>query len=229
MSTLAYIQQKNEIEFDNICRKFALEEARNFIIEFNEARELGYHNTKHCFTVARLCYNLFIMEDDTTIDYNQIRRLLLAAMFHDFNHTGNDPDSKNIENAVAGMRHFLADEFELTLSKIESIIRVTEFPFVHKPQNVLERIIRDADLLQIFEPDHINVSLYGLRGELENKLQLDIPIEEFVEKNKEFVNNVVWYTNSGRVMASFLKPVLFASYDSHLKSLKDASISGEGL
>lgn len=212
----------NNAKLDVVLDKYNLGEARDFVVEFNKAYNLPYHNTKHCMTVARLCHDLLSMDDlfYTAHDY---RLVICAALFHDFDHTGNDPDINNIENAVTGFLQFCA-EYPSVFSAydryvIENIIRVTEFPFVHEPKTGLEKIIRDADVLQIFEPDHIRVSLYSLRRELEDKLKSTLQLNFYLEKQKDFVSGIQWYTKAAKRIAQDSMPALFASYDEHLHNV----------
>lgn len=218
----------NRAVFNHICDEYDLAIARDFIIEFNKGRNLRYHNTEHCFTVARLCHNLASLDSCYFTDW-EMKMMIAAAMFHDFDHTGRDPDSRNIELAVSGMRHFFADSSETDKTVMEELIRVTEYPFVREPTSNMQRVIRDADLLHVYEPNHVETSIYGLRYEIEDQLGYDIPIVDFVATNKEFVSNIRWYTVVGKAIADASNQALFAAYDSYVKEPDDVTIPSDGL
>lgn len=61
-----------------------------FKVVFEKARNLNnpYHNFRHIFHVTWLCYKAlaYYKENNKPIDKNDARALLIAAMFHDFDH-----------------------------------------------------------------------------------------------------------------------------------------------
>src|SRR5207237_4713018 len=65
----------------------------------------------------------------------QMRTLLIAALFHDFDHTGRphrgdqDPDGINIEIAISGLRRYLASYDRALMPEIEALIEATHFPY----------------------------------------------------------------------------------------------------
>jgi hypothetical protein len=60
-----------------------------------------------------------------------MRTLLIAALFHDFDHTGRphrgdeDPDGINIEIAISGLRRYLASDDRALMPEIEALIEAT--------------------------------------------------------------------------------------------------------
>src|SRR5437762_6237378 len=103
----------------------------------------------------------------------QTRTLLVAALFHDFDHTGRphrgdeDPDGINIEIAISGLRRFLAPDDQALLPEIEALIEATHFPYKVDSQklDLLGKIIRDADLAQALSPVWIQQVVIGLARE----------------------------------------------------------------
>src|SRR5215470_15394923 len=86
----------------------------------------------------------------------QMRTLLIAALFHDFDHTGRphrgeeDPDGINIAIAISGFRRYLASDDHARMPEIEALIEATHFPYKVDSDklDLLGKIIRDADLAQ---------------------------------------------------------------------------------
>jgi hypothetical protein len=73
----------------------------------------------------------------------------LAALFHDFNHSGGKlKDSENIELALDALNEFL-DEYDKSdlYNDIKHIIIATEFPHLDIDLDILQKIIRDADTM----------------------------------------------------------------------------------
>jgi hypothetical protein len=68
----------------------------------------------------------------------QTRNLLIAALFHDFDHDfdhpghphpgENDPDRKNIPIAIAGLRRYGMPADRAFLPQIEALIEATHYP-----------------------------------------------------------------------------------------------------
>jgi hypothetical protein len=122
--------------------------------------------------VLWLCYKACRYYSDK-LPPRQMRILLIAALFHDFDHTGrpypgeNDPDGINIEIAIAGLRRYLASEDNPLKPEIEALIDATHFPYKIASENLdlLGNIIRDADLAQALSPVWIQQVVIGLARE----------------------------------------------------------------
>jgi hypothetical protein len=122
--------------------------------------------------VLWLCYKACRYYSDK-LPPRQMRILLIAALFHDFDHTGrpypgeNDPDGINIEIAIAGLRRYLAPEDNPLKPKIEALIDATHFPYKIDSEklDLLGNIIRDADLAQALSPVWIQQVVIGLARE----------------------------------------------------------------
>jgi hypothetical protein len=96
------------------------------------------------------------------------RNLLIAALFHDFDHLGNQsPDQLNINRAIAGLRVHVSKEDLPHLTTIEALIQATHYPYLI-PSESLElpaRIIRDADVGQTLTVAWIQQVIFGLAAE----------------------------------------------------------------
>jgi hypothetical protein len=102
-----------------------------------------------------------------------MRNLLIAALFHDFDHPGhshpgeNDPDRINIQIAVAGLRRHILPAEHVFLPEIETLIEVTQYPYKVSGDKLDLRgqIIRDADLAQALSSAWIQQIVIGLAAE----------------------------------------------------------------
>ena len=141
---------------------------------FNNARNLNnpYHNFRHIFHVLWLCYDgcMYYSQDNSyKISRRKIRSLLIATMFHDFDHSGRTgQDDLEIARALRGLEKHIADEDRPYLDEIKEMIIGTEFP--HRvPADKLSlggRILRDADVSQALSNVWIQQILFGLGTEM---------------------------------------------------------------
>jgi hypothetical protein len=133
-----------------------------------------YHNLRHTLHVLWLCNEACrYYRDELTL--RQMRNLLIAALFHDFDHPGHphpgedDPDRINIPIAIVGLRRYIMAIDRPFLPEIEALIEATHYPYkiVGVKLDLLGRIIRDADLAQALSPAWIQQVVIGLAQEWE--------------------------------------------------------------
>jgi hypothetical protein len=145
-----------------------------FRILFFQANNLynPYHNFRHTSYVLWLCHKA-CRYYQKKLTPRQMRNLLVAAMFHDFDHPGHphpgeeDPDQININIAIAGLRRYITPDDRASLPEIEATIEATHYPFkaTGKELDLLGRIIRDADLAQALSSVWIQQVVIGLAQE----------------------------------------------------------------
>ena len=134
--------------------------AKTYILEKNIV-ENDYHNNEHMINVFNNAMLLFDhYKDEYGLTTYDKLILGLAALFHDFNHSGGKlKDSENIELALAALKEFIdtitkSDMWYnrkmvnmLVYNSIEKIITATEFPHLDIDLDILQKIIRDADTM----------------------------------------------------------------------------------
>ena len=123
--------------------------AKTYISE-NNLVENDYHNTEHMINVfnnSMLLFNHY--EKEYQLEPYHKLVLGLAALFHDFNHSGGKlVDKENIKLALVALQEFLNEMGKLDLyDDIENIIIATEFPHLDMELDILQKIIRDADTM----------------------------------------------------------------------------------
>jgi hypothetical protein len=144
---------------------------------FNHARNLRYpyHNFRHIFHVVWLCYQACLFYK-CKLDPRQMRILLIAALFHDFDHSGLlGDDDINIMRAVRGLKRHLLEEDKPHLPDIIELIETTEYPYKKNSAQLglLAQIIRDADLTQALNVAWVQQVIFGLASEL-NKTPVEV-------------------------------------------------------
>lgn len=162
-----------------------LEKAVKWILDNNKNSTGVYHDINHCFDVA---YHVALLELSND-------QLMLAALFHDFNHSaGSLKDSANIDLALTGYYEFkksILEESDFKYDLVEDYIRCTEFPYVEPTEKMpyLKQLIREADMASLFKMTFIETGVLGLAKELK------ISIPEQLENQIEFVKNLTLYTD----------------------------------
>ena len=131
-----------------------------------------YHNFRHMTHVTWLCYQA-CRYYKKKLTPRQMRGLLIAALFHDFDHPGHphqgekDPDRINIPIAIAALRQYALPQDRDLLPEIERSIEATHYPYKIPTEqlDLLGKIIRDADLAQALSTAWIQQVVIGLAQE----------------------------------------------------------------
>lgn len=130
------------------------------LFDANPSAGLPYHGNEHQLALAAVLSRGARVEG---LSEGNQRALLLAALFHDSDYEVGRSESENIASAVRFGRWAL-DQLNPELKDlVESLIRATEFPH-GEALRLSERLIQDADLLMVSQPDFGNF-LQGLREE----------------------------------------------------------------
>jgi hypothetical protein len=174
-----------------------------FRILFYNSTNLGnpYHNLRHTLHVLWLCQKE-CRYYQKKLTRRQMRNLLIAALFHDFDHPGHpypgeqDPDRINIRIAIAGLRRHIEADDRASLPEIEALIEATHYPYktAGEELDLLGKILRDADLAQVFSQVWIQQVVIGLAGERGVK-----PIE-VLRAQEPFINTLSFQTRWARQM-----------------------------
>ena len=172
-------------EIDNIFY-----EAKTYILE-NNLVENDYHNNEHMINVfdnAMILFNHY-KDEYKLIPYHKLV-LGLAALFHDFDHSGGKlKDSENIELALVALKEFLVIINKSDLyDDIKNIIIATEFPHLDIDLDILQKIIRDADTM--------GGIIEGWKSVVTNLAsEYNKSIEEFIPTQIKFLYNVKFNTD----------------------------------
>lgn len=165
---------------------------------FYHAQNLSnpYHNFRHVSHTLWLCYQACVFYKDT-LSKRDMRNLLIASLFHDFDHRGMATNDKiNIEKAVTGLKTHIAPEDEKQLGEIEQLIRSTEYPHLVSSEslNLQGKILRDADLSQAFSVAWVQQVIFGFAKEWDKT-----PIEVF-KLQEGFLNTIKFQTKWAKEM-----------------------------
>jgi hypothetical protein len=134
------------------------------------------------FNNAMTLFNEYV--DDLTP--NDKLNLGIAALFHDFNHSGGKlKDDENIELALTALKEYLDDTNKSDLyNDVKKIIIATEFPHKDINLNLTQKIIRDADTMGGISKDCMSVAK-ALAKELNKTFEDFIPTQiKFLQSAK---------------------------------------------
>ncbi len=185
------------MDFVDVFKKFEiLGKALNFIISNSNSNYNPYHNLNHNITVTIFCYHIGNSEK---IKSNEMKELLIAALFHDFNHSGGEKkDDVNINNAKKGIKNFFDenDIKDINLNTVYEILDATEFPYKieNSELNKQQKIIRDADLCQLFESTRLQTNYLGLQKETK------IDFKQQLQNQKKFYAGIKFNTKAGKAL-----------------------------
>jgi len=173
-----------------------LKKAFKYIILNSKSNHHPYHNLNHLLTVLKYCYLGALSEN--VKDEKELRELLIAAIFHDVDHTaGKEKDDVNIKNSKKAIKSFVEQEdIDVDLEKINAILDATQYPYVleSKDLDLRQKLIRDADLMQVFEYNWIHQNIAGLSTELK------MNFIDFVVPQRKFLDSAEFNTNWGKRM-----------------------------
>ncbi len=174
-----------------IIKKYKLESYFKILLLENEANVSPYHNLWHTLTVFENCS---MITESEKINKEQTRNILIAAMFHDFNHSaGKLKDSDNVKKAIDKFVS-VSEEKEEDDKFVIDLIKATEFPYVVENPDIYQQIIRDADMLQLTKDDWIQMAIIGLKTEFNKDLK------EHLNGQINFLNSIKLYTKMGNTI-----------------------------
>lgn len=198
----------NENEMLNYIEKYNLQKCLKVVLKQSISLESAvnpYHNNLHALCAF---YNAMKIIDDinekqTVISWEQARVLGIACLFHDCGHDGgkfNLCDEDNVKIAIKKTQEYLNEyDDSKSFDAVKILIEATEFPYKLEPFNILEEIIRDADLMMIFEPNLIYQMVCGIWKEYIQKGNF-CELDEVIEWCIGFYSDVNYYTNYAKRM-----------------------------
>lgn len=153
-----------------------------------------YHNFRHSMHVLCRSYEAAQHEG---LDPISVRQLLIAAMFHDYNHSGvMGNDAREIQTALLALGDCLLSEDVSLYPEIMLLIKATEFPHSKCALSPGAAILRDADMSPIFSDVWLQQIIFGLAKEM------GISALELLLKEEDFLRSMEFYSVWGN---KFLK------------------------
>ncbi len=175
-----------------------------------------YHNFRHMIHMTFETY-----EAAKSFDYpdkngkKSFRALLIAAIFHDFDHSGKmGNDAREIKRASKSLETLILDKDRESLPEIKSLISATEFPHKQEVASLGAEILRDADMGQSFSDVWLQNIVFGLAEER------NVSPIEILESQIGFLKNLRFYTSWGKNKFEKKIPSRIAEVEKYLEILK---------
>ncbi len=179
-----------------------VQKVENYIIQLfkdNSSKGYLYHNFEH---TSRVVKNIIKIAEEESIPQEDKELLIIAGWFHD---AGYFKNCNQHENAGMDMAYQFLKENNFSdekIQKIRSLICATNL--THKPQNILEQIMRDADSSHLASEHYFEISNY-LREELNKTQNKDFSDLGWAKENLKFATeNHHYYTNYAK---KYFEPV----------------------
>lgn len=208
--------------FRSILKQLKIEWVWQYVEENNSGRANTYHHNLHMQTMAVNCWTFFHIEcaDSANDSEHSLAQLVIAACLHDMNHSGGEfDDEENIRRACEAVEQIegsLDKQFYSGFGrKVQGLIRVTQWPFVYIPKTRLQKILRDCDAMQAYEPDGVTAIMEGLRMEMLHKLGKVPTYEEMYEGQTKFMAGIEYYTDTAKDIIAVQKDRLIAAFKAY--------------
>jgi len=127
-----------------------------------------YHNFRHMMHVFCSTY-----EGAAFVNYQfnfgsrRLRALLIAALFHDYGHSGQmGDDGQEVTTAINFLQTNLLPSDQDLWPEIKELISATKFPHENRETSLGVMIIRDADMSQLLSGVWLQQIIFGLAQEM---------------------------------------------------------------
>jgi len=182
-----------------------------------------YHNFTHTAEVVKAAEEI---ADALSVNDQDKEALLIAAWFHDIGHIETCQGHEDVGIRLA--QNFLQENnySEVGIDKVISLINATRMP--RNPQNILDKIICDADL------HHLGTNNYEKRNQLyKNEIEAlqgkSIKEEDWLQNNLEFLKHHKYYTDFAKQKYDTQKNINYIKTKKKLKKVKKHLEENEGI
>jgi hypothetical protein len=126
-----------------------------------------YHNFRHMINTLCSVYRGAVFHQyHLECGPRHLRALLIAGLFHDYGHSGQmGHDHEEVANSIKLLESLLLTEDQDLLPEIKELIVATEFPHIAGELSLGAKIMRDADMSQIFNQVWLQQIVFGLAQE----------------------------------------------------------------
>jgi len=153
-----------------------------------------YHNLSHTLAVRTASRKLGEMAN---LSPAQLEILELAALFHDTGHVETYNGHEDVSHRLA--REFL-EKHDYTEDRMQEVLDCVDVTFMaNRPTNELQKIIRDADLINLGSDGYL-VHLQGLRHEWEVFLGQRFSDADWYKMNYKFLKGQTFFTDYAQEM-----------------------------
>lgn len=149
-----------------------------------------FHGIRHMLHVTYMCYQACC---HLNVGRRDMRNTLIGALMHDLGHSGHTGnDAAEIATALELFQQICLPEDIPYKNIIAGIINATQYPHQKDPANIMQCIIRDADISYTLSDTWIETTLFDLSRESGSTPK------EMLEKQIQFLDSIHFYTTWGQ-------------------------------
>jgi predicted metal-dependent HD superfamily phosphohydrolase len=153
----------------------------------------SYHNSWHTLDVLKHAEQIGYDQELSEADLNKLR---LAALFHDVGYI-DTYSGHEAQSAVYATEYLQTIGIDRTaIQEIAATINATKVP--QKPADRVAKILCDADLFYLSDPDDYFRQADLLRKEWKNRQNLELDEQAFCMRSLEFFGSHTYHTDYGR-------------------------------
>ena len=186
------------------------------LFENGNTELLTYHNWVHTSNVIEA--SVLIANNSKEIESDKIEQIELAAIFHDvgFVDGAEEHEKKGAKYAVdfLSKENYGAENIKL----VERLILATKMG--HKPQDIYERVIMDADLSHLGKPNYMETTFLNLSTEINNCSDMKMSKLEWVKQCVTFLSAHNYLTDYARLTFGKVK-------EENLQKIKNLAVQLE--
>jgi len=175
--------------------KTIVDEVRAYVVRIISTElpdEITYHSIGHTIDVVGSCLEI---AKEQNIPEEEVEMLEIAAWFHDIGYTD---DMTNHEERSAERAVEFLEERGYSREKMDTVtecILATRMP--QNPQNKLEHIICDADMMHLAKGDYFKKADL-LHKEIVVTKSCDISEKDWLKMNEDFLDQHCFFTDYAR-------------------------------
>lgn len=194
------------------------------VLKRNPSADVPYHNNKHMKGVWGIAQVVWEAEkEDIGLggDWTFIA-LMFVTLLHDYGHSaGKDNDHYNVLSTREFVSELIAQNgYSLpgrVTEAIDQAIECTEFPFVIRPRNKLEQVMRDCDVLYCMVHLDPTLVMEDLRAEIQVAAKREITYEEMLVGQSKFMEEAELFTETGRAIWDIYAPRYLVRLQEYVK------------
>lgn len=197
------------------------EEHASYLLEHRLKPGFSYHTIDHTRQVVYACREIGI---NCNLSAAEIDLLVLAAWFHDLGYLekydGHEEESIKMAEAFF-------DEKEVNrglVDDVTSLIEATKMD--HVPRNLMEEVIKDADLYNLATPEALDNS-DAIRSEWVLFRKMELSDKKWEKFNLNFFKQHIYYTSYGKAVLEERKQKNIKKLKKRLKKMKEVDIEAK--
>ncbi len=181
----------------DICFKAGRHVTQLLVENFNP--QLLFHNLQHTISVVRGARKIAKKEK---LDKSQKDAVVLAAWFHDTGYVHQYGEHEEASKEIASA-WLIGEKVESELiDQVLACIQATRMP--QKPNSILEKVLCDADLMHLAQPEYFHVQRLLLE-EWKIMLGRTYTPQEWISENIKFMGTHKYWTVYGKKYLEDLK------------------------